>query len=75
MIYALRQGRNVGGLVPISTVVQNVYANLNEMAGGAKRLPGSPRALWIWIKAFWASITASLSSWPPAPAWARPPSP
>lgn len=45
MIYALRQGRNVGGLMPISTVVQSVYANLNELAGSEKRLPGLPTGL------------------------------
>ena len=45
LIYALRQGRNVGGLVPVSTVVQNVYANLNEMAGGGKKIPGIPTGL------------------------------
>ena len=27
-IYALRQGRNIGGLLPISTVVQNVYESI-----------------------------------------------
>ena len=45
MIYALRQGRNVGGLVPIGTVVQSVYANLNAMASGDKKLPGLPTGL------------------------------
>jgi len=45
LIYALRQGRNVGGLVPVSTVVQSVYANLNEMAGGGKKIPGLPTGL------------------------------
>ncbi len=40
LIYALRQGRNVGGLVPISTVVNNVYTTLNEMAVSGKKIPG-----------------------------------
>lgn len=45
LIYALRQGRNVGGLVPVSTVVQSVYTNLNEMAGSGKKIPGLPTGL------------------------------
>ena len=39
-IYALRQGRVVGGLVPISTVVQTVYSNLSEAASSGQKLPG-----------------------------------
>ncbi len=39
-IYALRQGRNVGGLVPIGTVVQNVFDDLNAAAESGKRIPG-----------------------------------
>lgn len=39
-IYDLRQGRVVGGLVPISTVVQEVYSNLSEAASSGKKIPG-----------------------------------
>ena len=39
-IYALRQGRNVGGLMPISAVVQNVFDQLSEAAGSGKKIPG-----------------------------------
>ena len=39
-IYALRQGRNVGGLVPIGTVVQNVFDDLNAAAESGRRIPG-----------------------------------
>ena len=39
-IYALRQGRTVGGLVPVSSVVQNVFENLNEAAASGKVIPG-----------------------------------
>lgn len=39
-IYALRQGRVVGGLVPISTVVQTVYSNLSEAASNGQKIPG-----------------------------------
>lgn len=39
-IYALRQGRVVGGLVPISTVVQTVYSNLSEAASSGQKIPG-----------------------------------
>ena len=39
-IYALRQGRVVGGLVPISTVVQTVYSNLSEAASSGQTIPG-----------------------------------
>ncbi len=44
-IYALRQGRTVGGLLPISTVMQNVYAELNEAASAGKKIPGLPTGL------------------------------
>ena len=39
-IYALRQGRNVGGLMPISAVVQNVFDQLSEAAGSGEKIPG-----------------------------------
>ena len=39
-IYALRQGRNIGGLLPISTVVQNVYESISEAASSGKTIPG-----------------------------------
>lgn len=39
-IYALRQGRAVGGLVPISAVVQTVYSNLSEAASSGQKIPG-----------------------------------
>ena len=39
-IYALRQGRVGGGLVPISTVVQTVYSNLSEAASSGQKIPG-----------------------------------
>ena len=44
-IYALRQGRNVGGLLPISGIVQNVFDNLNEAAASGNRIPGIPTGL------------------------------
>ena len=39
-IYALRSGRNVGGLLPISSVVQNVFDELNEAANSGNKIPG-----------------------------------
>ena len=39
-IYALRQGRNIGGLLPISTVVQTVYENISEAASSGRVIPG-----------------------------------
>lgn len=39
-IYALRQGRNVGGLMPISAVVQTVFDNLSEAAASGEKIPG-----------------------------------
>ena len=39
-IYALRQGRIIGGLIPASQVVQSVYANLSELAKSGKTVPG-----------------------------------
>ena len=39
-IYALRQGRNVGGLLPIATVVQSTIDELSAAAESGKRIPG-----------------------------------
>lgn len=39
-IYALRNGRNVGGLMPISAVVQTVFDNLSEAAASGEKIPG-----------------------------------
>ena len=39
-IYALRQGRNVGGLMPVASVVQNVVDELNAAAETGKKFPG-----------------------------------
>ena len=39
-IYALRSGRDVGGLMPISAVVQNVFDELTEMADSGEKIPG-----------------------------------
>ena len=39
-IYALRQGRNVGGLMPVSAVVQNVFDTLSEAAASGDKIPG-----------------------------------
>ena len=39
-IYALRQDRIVGGLVPASQVVQAVYTNLSELAASGQAIPG-----------------------------------
>ena len=44
-IYALRQGRNVGGLTPISQVVQQVFDTLNEAADSGNKFPGIPTGL------------------------------
>ena len=39
-IYALRQDRIIGGLIPASQVVQAVYTNLSELAASGSPLPG-----------------------------------
>ena len=44
-IYALRQGRNVGGLLPISSVVQNVFDTMSEAASSGSQIPGLPTGL------------------------------
>ena len=44
-IYALRQGRNVGGLQPISGIVQNVFDTLSEAAASGNKIPGIPTGL------------------------------
>ena len=41
-IYALRQDRIVGGLVPVSQVVNSVYAGLSELAESGEPIPGIP---------------------------------
>ena len=44
-IYALRKDRTVGGLMPVSQVVQNVYAKLSEAAESENAIPGLPTGL------------------------------
>lgn len=44
-IYALRQGRNVGGLMPVASVVQNVFDELSEAAESGEKIPGIPTGL------------------------------
>ena len=39
-IYALRQGRSIGGLMPIASVMQTVIDNMNEAAASGSRIPG-----------------------------------
>lgn len=39
-IYALRQGRNVNGLIHIGQIMQDVYARLNETASSGEKIPG-----------------------------------
>jgi len=40
LIYNLRQGRNVGGLMPLSSVVQNVFEEMNAAAASGNKIPG-----------------------------------
>ena len=44
-IYALRQGRSVGGLIPIAQVVQNVFDELSAAADSGNAIPGIPTGL------------------------------
>ncbi|HHU22580.1 MAG TPA: replicative DNA helicase [Clostridiales bacterium] len=44
-IYALRQGRIVGGLMHISTVLQNVYDQISQAAVSDNKIPGLPTGL------------------------------
>lgn len=39
-IYALRQGRTVGGLLKIANIIQDVYNQISENASGNKAIPG-----------------------------------
>lgn len=39
-IYALRKDRTIGGLMPVSTVVQSVFNHISEMAASEGRIPG-----------------------------------
>jgi len=39
-IFALRQGRNIGGLLPVSTVINSVYDQLSAAAASDSRIPG-----------------------------------
>ena len=39
-IYALRQGRSIGGLTPIASVMQNVIDKMSEAAASGSRIPG-----------------------------------
>ena len=44
-IYALRQGRTVGGLLPVSAVVQTVFDEMSAAAESGKGIPGIPTGL------------------------------
>ena len=44
-IYALRQGRSVGGLTPVSSIMQNVFDDLSAAAESGSRIPGIPTGL------------------------------
>ena len=39
-IYALRHGRNITGLVPVDSAVQNVYSTLSQAAASGVTIPG-----------------------------------
>ena len=39
-IFALRQGRNIGGLMPISAIVQTVFDQLSAAASSGEKIPG-----------------------------------
>lgn len=44
-IYGLRQGRTIGGLVKISSVIQDVYNQISLMAATGSKMPGLPTGL------------------------------
>lgn len=44
-IYALRKDRTVGGLMPVSVVVQRVYEMISEAAASGSAIPGLPTGL------------------------------
>lgn len=39
-IFALRKGRNTGGLMPVSVVVQDVYSQLSDASNSDRSIPG-----------------------------------
>ncbi len=41
-VYAVRQGREVQGFTPLNIAISEVYANLDELATNAGKLPGLP---------------------------------
>ena len=41
-VYAVRQGREVQGFTPLNVAINEVYANLDELATNAGKLPGLP---------------------------------
>ncbi|MBQ2603393.1 MAG: replicative DNA helicase [Oscillospiraceae bacterium] len=44
-VYAIRQGRTVGGLEPVKKVLVDVYTKLNEAAKSGARIPGMSTGL------------------------------
>lgn len=44
-IYALRQGRNINGLEPISSILGQVYGHLTELTKNKGMLPGLPTGI------------------------------
>lgn len=39
-IYALRQGRNISGLIPVRQTIETVYAGLSDLAASGRPIPG-----------------------------------
>ena len=44
-VYALRKDRTIGGLKPVSEIVQTVYEDLNRLAEEGGQIPGLPTGL------------------------------
>ena len=70
-IYALRQDRVVGGLMPVSQVVNSVYSNLSELAASGQPIPGIPTGFRDVDRRIMGMNKGDLSLSPRAPAWAK----
>jgi replicative DNA helicase len=70
-IYALRKDRTIGGLMPVSAVVQNVYSHLSEVAASGVSIPGLATGLADLDRTILGLSGVNWFSLPRAPAWGK----
>ena len=71
-IYALREGRGITGLEPLSGIVPSLLERLGELAASGDQLPGISTGLKVLDRALTGLNKSDLIILAADPAWARP---